>query len=304
MNNKKCSSIILNYNSIKDTKELVNDLQKNNEIDKIVIVDNNSTDDSFVRLKRNFRDYKDVFIIKTNENLGYSYGNNYGAKFLLNNFNPEYILISNPDVKIPKNFVNSMINYLENDSNLAAVTGLMLDYRKKLNFSQIAWKIPNLIDYTILNLEVLIKLYNPIKYHYLDFMGNNKGLSYVECLPGSCFVIRSEILRKIGFFDENVFLYCEEVILGKNIQNLGLTNGLSFNEFFVHKHLKKRSLNAEMKNYLILYKSRFYYILTYTKLGKLFSPIFLLTISLGLLEKLVILCFKTLIKSFRGRSND
>ena len=291
MINIKCCSIILNYNSIKDTKKLALDLQKNNEINKIVIVDNNSTDGSFKNLKRFFMDHEDIFVIKTNGNFGYSYGNNYGARFALKNFNPEFILISNPDVEIPKSFVRNMINYLERDYNLASVSGLMLNYKKELIFSQIAWKIPKLLGYTIMNLECLIKIYNPIKYKNLE-INNNNGLAYVECLPGSCFLIRSEVLRKIEFLDENIFLYCEEVILGKKIKNLGLTSGLSFNDYFIHKHFKKRSLIEEMKNYLILYKSRYYYIVHYTKFGKLFSPIFLLTEAIGLIEKLAIQCLK------------
>lgn len=300
----KCCSIILNYNSVDYTKELTLNLQKIDEIDKIVIVDNDSVDNSFMKLKQFFRSFEGVFVIKTNKNLGYSYGNNYGAKFILKHFEAEYILISNPDVEIPKNFVKNMMNYLENDSKLAAVSGLMLNYKKEIIASQIAWQIPNLLSYAIMNLEVLVKIYNPIKYKNLDLNGNNNNLTYVDCLPGSCFVIRSDILEKIGFFDDNIFLYCEEVVLAKKIKDLGFINGLSFDDFFVHKHFKKRSLKTEMGYYVRLYKSRLYFIIHYTKFGKILSPLFLLSIILGLIEKIVILNLGIIIKHFKGKTND
>lgn len=296
MTKKKCCSIILNYNSYEDTKKLTINFKKNDDINKIVIVDNNSLDNSFAELKKDFKDFKDVFIIKTDENLGYSYGNNFGAKYILNNFNVEYILISNPDVIIPNNFVKNMEKYLESDPKLAAVSGLMLNYKKELIHSQIAWKIPTLLNYTLMNLNILNTFHNPIEYSFFDFNGNNTGLTHVECLPGSCFVIRSDILKEIGFFDDNIFLYCEEVILGKKIKDLSLSNGLSFNDFFIHNHNKSRSYKEEVKNDLILYKSRFYYITHYTQFGYIFSPFFLFTMIIGLFEKNIILIFNKLIR--------
>ncbi|MBZ2167137.1 glycosyltransferase [Methanobacterium spitsbergense] len=295
MENNKCCAIVLNYNSIDDTKELVFNLQILDNLDEIVIVDNDSPDHSFIKLKEFFRGFTDVYVVKTDKNRGYSYGNNYGAKFILNNFESKYILITNPDVTIPnKNFVKNIVKYLERDPKLAAVTGLMLNYNENLIFSQIAWRIPSFFNYIFMSSDLVRKMYNPIKYKYLDFIGVNEGLSYVECLPGSCFVIRSEILRKVGFFDENLFLYCEEVVLAKKIEQLGLTNGLSFNDFFIHKHFEKRSINDEIKLYLLLSKSRFYYTFNYTKFGKILSPIHLLSILLGMIEKLIILSVKIL----------
>lgn len=290
MNDKKCHSVILNYNTFDDTKELTLNLLKTDAVSKIVIIDNNSSDNSFIKLKKLFKDYEDIFVLKTSENLGYSYGNNYGVKFILKNFKTEYILISNPDVEIPKNFVKCMINYLENDPKLASVTGIMLNYEKKINFSKVAFRIPNLFDYILMNLDLFMRIYNPIEYKNFDMQRNNYNIKYVECLPGSCFVIKSDVLSEIEFFDDNVFLYCEEIIMGKKIKNLGLTNGVSLTDFFIHKHYKKRDFKEELKHYLFLYKSRFYYVTNYTKFGKLLSPVFILTLILGILEKIVILC--------------
>ncbi len=292
MKHGKCCSLVLNYNSMADTKKLVFNLQEIDEINEIVIVDNNSPDNSFSILKNFFKEDNDVFIIKTEKNRGYSYGNNYGAKFIIKFFDPKYILICNPDVEIPKNFVKNMVIYLENDIHLAAVSGLMLNYRNELDFSRIAWKIPNILSCIFMNLDLLVKIYNPIMYHHLDLNGINKKVGYVECLPGSCFVIKTEILRQVGFYDENIFLYYEENILGKKIKNMGLVNGLSINDFFMHKHRFNKSTKKFIEYYLILNKSKLYYILKYTKFGKILSPIFIISVILGLLEIILVNLFK------------
>ena len=101
-----CCIIILNYNSFMDTKRLSLSLIDLNI--QIIIVDNDSTDGSYYKLNTFFRKYEHVIIIKSNENKGYSNGNNIGMKFAIKNFHPKYLMLANPDVDIQKKFVYNL----------------------------------------------------------------------------------------------------------------------------------------------------------------------------------------------------
>ena len=88
--------VVLNYNDSKTTIELINRIEKMDSIDVVVIVDNNSTDDSFSVLKQ-YASEK-IHVIQSDKNGGYGYGNNCGIEFIKKNYDCDYIIIANPDV--------------------------------------------------------------------------------------------------------------------------------------------------------------------------------------------------------------
>ena len=91
----KIGVVILNYCSFKDTIKLVVDLQKQTALlfMEIVIVDNDSPNDSFDKLQILNKKYNNVKIIKTEKNIGYAKGNNFGLRYLEKLLNIEYIQI-------------------------------------------------------------------------------------------------------------------------------------------------------------------------------------------------------------------
>ena len=94
----KTAIIILNYNSKKDTIKYVSEIKDYKVLDTIIVVDNNSSNQNeFEDLKKLENDK--VYVIKSDKNGGYSYGNNFGLRFLESlNQNYDYVVISNPDV--------------------------------------------------------------------------------------------------------------------------------------------------------------------------------------------------------------
>jgi GT2 family glycosyltransferase len=151
------------------------------------------------------------------------------------------------------------------------ITGIMKDKNLKINYNRIAWKLPGLFDDFLLNSALMTKVFNPISYKPDEFFTNEKiPVKIVDCIPGSCFVIRFDIFEKIGFFDENTFLYCEERIIGNKIKKIGYKIGLSLNDYFIHKHESPVNLIFFLRHYVYLIKSRIYYLLNYTQYGKYF----------------------------------
>lgn len=70
--------VILNFNDSETTKKLVNNIKGYKVIDYIIIVDNKSTDTSFLELKRFENEDSKIKVIESPKNGGYGYGNNVG----------------------------------------------------------------------------------------------------------------------------------------------------------------------------------------------------------------------------------
>jgi GT2 family glycosyltransferase len=283
------SVIVLNYCSFNETRNLVAQLVGLGDNIRIIIVDNDSPDDSYDLLKEKFEGYNNIDFIQNHSNSGYASGNNVGIRYVLETLKSSYIAIMNPDVEVAEDYFRNMMRYLEADPKIAAITGIMLDYSGSLDVASIAWKTPANLDDFFLCSGVLKRIYNPVVY---DKFSNanpiNPGVFYVDTIPGSCFVIRSAVLEKIDLLDEETFLYCEERILAKKVKDLGLTNAISINDTFIHKHVeKKHNLKRALQHYYWLSTSRLYYNMNYSNLGKvsfIFLPLIMLSILLGFTE--------------------
>lgn len=243
--------IILNYNNYELTIKCAENLLNLNVEAKILIVDNKSPNESFIKLKEHFADRIDV--IQTAQNKGYSYGNNFGFRYLRNKY-PEikYISIMNPDVVITYKEIFSNLTYLlDKYDDVAAITGMTLT-RGKLNITNCFWNIPR-------GLEVATEQFELVERKELPLIPDKNGLAKVEVIPGCFFIIKADIFEKVGCFDENVFLFNEENILAIKIKKLGMTNALSVNDSYIHNHIHlKKNLKQKLRSKEIGYNSRRY----------------------------------------------
>lgn len=255
--------VVLNYNNYFLTIKAVNNilfLDKHKEI-KIVIVDNNSNNDSLKKLNEAFGKIKEVKIIKNLKNLGYAAGNNIGMKYLCAKEKIKYIGVMNPDVIIPNiKVLGASLEILKKEDDIAIISPTMI-INDFLDLDLISWKIPK-------NLDDLIFFIKKNRYRKYKIMDLREELFYteVDALPGSFFIIKKDTLIKINFFDENTFLYCEERILAKKIKIMGKKSGLLLNQYFYHEH-GKESTKFNSKIYM---DSLIYYNNTYNgNIGKI-----------------------------------
>ena len=120
----------------------------------------------------------------------------------------------------------------------------------------------------LLTVPILKNLISDNAYQYEE--GHyEKETSNVDVISSCFFLISSEVLEKINYMDESVFLYYEDFILSKKIRNLGLDIVVQ-NEVKV-KHLYSVSVDRIVKNvdkYKMLKKSQFYYHTTYNNANK------------------------------------
>lgn len=258
MNKKSTAMIILNYNDYENTKKYIDLIKKYDSIDRIVIVDNNSSDESYSILKK-IKDKK-VKLIKTDKNLGYAYGNNFGVHYLEKSKEKyDYIIISNPDVYIDNDTIKKCILFLNKNKDVAICAPRM--YNKNNIPSELSgWKERKL-NSDVRDSSKLLSIFsktNHVERYSNDYM--SKPVVYVDCVAGSFFIIKYDIFKKINYFDENTFLYFEEDIIGKKIKMLGYKNAILNNCSFIHYgSITISKTFKNIKKYTILQASKRYY---------------------------------------------
>lgn len=191
-------AIVLNWNNPTDTIECISSLKKINNIEfKTLCIDNNSNDDSIELIRKS---QPDIEIIKTQKNLGYAGGNNFGIKHAIEK-GAEYFWILNNDTVVDSNALKPMIDILLNNKKIGIVGSIIMRNKAKEKI----WFAGG--------------LYNRFKgytSHYLEnqnISSVNKPLtpSKYDFVSGCSWVITKKTVDKIGLLDESLFLYYEEI---------------------------------------------------------------------------------------------
>lgn len=248
-------ALVLNYNDAPTTAQFVKSIRDFSCIGKILVVDNCSTDSSFDELVA-LADEK-IVVVKTDRNGGYGYGNNYGVRYLHTHYKSEFILLSNPDVIVDEKTLSALELFLRNERDYAVVAPSMLDPNRDRCLNA-AFKIPSKRDFVFSTNWLFERIFRPMFYKDIK----NPGLlkKDVDAVAGSLFLMNADYVLKSGLFDENIFLYWEEIVLGMKIKSVHKKAALLTNEFFVHNHsvtISKTYKSAISKQRLFI-KSKLY----------------------------------------------
>ncbi len=243
--------VILNYNDSENTSLLLEDIKNYKILDAIIIVDNKSTDDSVKKLKK--YESKKIKIVEANENKGYAAGNNIGIKYLIENYDIDNIIISNPDIMVREQDIKNLVKDLEKKE-----IALIAPNIKEPNGISRGWRLPTFLSEVISNIPYFHFLEKKIlNYNEKDY---SERLTKVDVVKGCFFIIKKEVFEAIQFFDENTFLYYEEIIIGKKLKELG------FNTFVDNQitviHALSQSVDKSMNRinkFKILKESQYYY---------------------------------------------
>jgi GT2 family glycosyltransferase len=286
MNSVNICFLILNYNSYKDTISFVQHILNQEKIIQllpILIVDNCSSNHSYETLLKEFDKNQNVDVIQTKYNGGYGYGNNWGIKHLQQIHNPEFIIISNPDITVDVEIIPEMVKAFQVNKKIAAVSVQMVNSNNKPQLS--AWRLPNLFDDIILSVGLLKAIFNnPVEYP------KTLKPQYVDVLQGAFFMIKSKAIREIGGYDEKIFLYGEERILGFKLKEIGYK--LYFLPHFSFIHHVGKTINkifpSKLSKFRILQESRRHYHKKYLKQNWIKLFVFDLFTLVGIMEKWIL----------------
>ena len=262
--------VIVNYNDYKTTKRLIDNIRDYKVFDKIVIVDNKSSDNSLKELKK--LENKRIVVIDSGENKGYSYALNVGCKYLIDKYKECKIIVSNSDIIIQSE--NDIKDLFELVKGKNVIVGPTIIEGNNLNRG---WILPKPMDDVAMNILGLYKKYQKRHLMYQDSY-YNKGISKVGTVSGCFFAISSKHLEEMGYFDENVFLYYEENIMGVKTKDLGKNIIVANNIDVIHDHAVSidKSLKR-IKKYDILKNSQYYFEKTYNHASK--GELFLLKLT-------------------------
>lgn len=253
----KTGIIIVNYNDFTSTEKLINNIKDYRIIDKIVVVDNHSSDDSPQKLNK--LKLPKLKVIINEENKGYSYAINTGAKYLIAEYKECNIIISNADVIIEKEEDIETLIKLLHRKNVGIVAPTILERGTKNR----GWKNPTPKQEIVLNLAYIHRFFRK-KYLYYDNDYYQGDFSIVDVLSGCFFLIQSKTLQAVNYLDDHVFLYYEENILAKKLQVKKKINLISNKVTIIHNHSVTidKSLKR-IKKYKAQRKSQYYFEVEY-----------------------------------------
>jgi len=283
----KTGMVILNYNDYQTTLNLIKQIQIFELLKSIVIVDNCSTDDSFVELEK--LSNEKIKVIQTEANNGYSSGNNVGIKTLLDINNVDYIVISNPDIVIKGEDFNKLIQTMMDNEQIDLIAPIIKQGDETIS----GWRLPTFKDDLLSNI-VYFHHHASKKMKYPNQYFNDL-INEVEVVSGCFFIIKREVLEEINYFDENVFLYYEENILGNKLKAKGYKTYICSEVNVIHDLSVSIDRSVKrLKKYKILKQSQRYYQKNYNNAN-------MIQITLLYLTYLISYCIAFVIAIFRRK---
>ena len=260
------SFIILNYNDFLTTIELVDKLITYQLLEKIIIVDNKSTNDSYSELQKKYKNSEKIIIIQSDKNGGYSYGNNFGINFFLNNnFTSDFVVISNPDICISEENLKQLLQIAKSDKNIGALAPMM-NIKNQNIYKISAWKLPGYFYDFLSSVPFFRRYAHKLVCYRKNYFDKDKVP--VDVLPGSFLMMQKKILQEGIRFDDRFFLFCEERIFCEKIRKLNykiiLATKIQYDHFesvSIKKNFSKETarqtlLNDSKKKYYNFYKSK------------------------------------------------
>lgn len=193
----KVAIVIVNWNKKSYVRNLLNSLREiNYDNHEITVVDNASGDGSVEAIKEQF---PNVNLIVNSNNLGGTGGFNTGIRYALEKGGYKYIWLLDNDVEVEEKTLIELVKVLESDKKIGIAGSAMYD---------------------LSNRDKLIEIGNFINLSRGILWGNkrfalkediDKDFYFVDSVSGCSLCASTEAITNVGIWDENFFLYCDDV---------------------------------------------------------------------------------------------
>ena len=205
----KVGIIVVTYNSQKDIARLLDSvvIQEYKKF-TIYVVDNNS-DDETINIIKKYRYELDIEIISSKVNNGFAKGNNIGIQRAIDD-GCDFVFILNPDMQLEEECIEILVNRISSDEKIGVVGPVILfghipgniiqDYGTKANF-----KTQKKID----------------QFSHEKWSKKLPPVLSVDLVLGGAMMIKSNVLKIIGLFEEDYFMYNDELDLAYRVKNAG-----------------------------------------------------------------------------------
>ena len=208
---KKVAVVILSWNGLKFLEQFLPSVVKytSTELCEIIVADNCSSDESVQFVRQN---YPQVTVIQNKRNGGYAGGYNDALKEV----KAKYYVLLNQDVEVSPNWVEEIVDRMEESEAIAAAQPKLRDFYKR-----------DLFEYAGASGGYIDRFgYAFCRGRIFDTIEKDEGqydtVEDIFWATGACMFIRSDVYWKAGALDEDFFAHQEEIDLCWRVKNMGL----------------------------------------------------------------------------------
>ena len=257
---KLSASIVLYNTKIDELKRVIDSYFAYIGEKQLFLVDNSPTDSlkEIVKIYPN----NDIYYIFNNENMGYGKAHNIAIKKSIEQ-GLSYHIILNPDIIIKKGSLEKLTEYMEQHPEVGNIMPKIIYPNGELQY--LCKLLPSPIDLIFRRFIPIKKWKDAINERYeLHSFGYDK-IKNIPNLSGCFMFLRTEALKKVGLFDENIFMYLEDIDLNRRIHSKYKTIYYP-DAIVIHEHQKESYKNRKLLKAHI--QSAIYY---FNKYGWLFD---------------------------------
>lgn len=240
MNNlQKIAIVLVNYNGKEYNEECIKSIFNSSYTNiEVIVVDNDSRDGSPELLREEFGDK--ITLIMAGENLGFSGANNIGIKKALED-GCDYIVLLNNDTLIDKDLISNMLKASKEENN-AVISPKIYYYDNK----DIIWSAGADMKWK--------KGVTAQRGINKNDDGSYNKREEVEFGTGCCLLIPSEVIKKVGYLQDDYFLYYEDTDYCMRIREKGFK--IVYEPTAVLYHKESASTGGSLSSLYIYYNTR------------------------------------------------
>jgi GT2 family glycosyltransferase len=227
------SIVTINYNQFQITRDFLISLQLLKYTNyEVIVIDNASVEDHSEELQREFPQAR---VFRTNQNLGFTGGNNLGIKLAKGDY---FLIINNDTVVVKYDFLNKLLKPFEEDASIGMVSPKIWYYDK-----------PRVIQFAG---------YNKIN----PFTGRNSQVGdgeedngqydysgYTHYANGAAMLVKKEVAETVGVFANIFFLCYEELDWSAQATKNGFTIYYQADTYLLHKESMSIGKISPLKTY-------------------------------------------------------
>lgn len=216
----KLSVIILNYNVRYFLELCLKSVEASlvNIDAEIIVIDNLSSDDSCDMVKTKFPNVK---LIANKKNHGFSKGNNIGVE----QAKGEYLCILNPDTVVAENTFEDLLQFADQQSNLGILGCRLIDGHGRF-LPESKRNVPR-------PMVAIKKMFGFSKSYYVSNL-DEKSIGNSSVFVGAFMILKRDIYNEVGGFDEDYFMYGEDIDISYKVEQAEYNNTYNGNATIIH----------------------------------------------------------------------
>ncbi len=239
----KHAVILVNYNGWQDTIVCITSIKKSKDAPHIIVVDNASTNESVLELRKTF---PDLDLIEARVNLGFAGGNNLGITKAIK-MGAEVVHILNNDTEVDPNLFFRAFRYVAGKNRLV---GGKIYYAKGYEYHELQKGQGNILWYAGGYMDWQIGFGRHDGVDEIDH-GQYDKVRPVDFVTGCYMAIPRQVFKKIGMFNESLFLYLEDSELCLHAKKMGIEVMYNPNLIIYHRNSSSTVAGSPLVDYYL-----------------------------------------------------